>query len=77
MRQFSVDYALALQHQFNAGPVDAAYRKVNDRWKESQVEISGGIDNIADVLKSIREAFQQVETDLTNALVAGGPPATS
>ena len=73
MRQLSVDYNLALAHQFNASLVDTAYDQVNQRWLESQSELSTGMDNIANILQAIRQAFEQAEVQLTSALVGGSP----
>jgi len=72
MRQFSVDYNLALMHDFNAPLVDTAYDKVNERWVESQAEISTAIDHVANILQAIREAYEQLETQLVNALTGTG-----
>jgi hypothetical protein len=72
MRQFSIDYGLALQHSFNSSLVDGAYAKVKSRWVESQVELTSGVDNIANILKAIREAYEQLEAQLVDALSSDG-----
>ena len=61
MRLMSVDYGLALQHHFNAGPVDSEYAALKGKWDESQAEITSTVDKIADVLKAIRQAFEEAE----------------
>jgi hypothetical protein len=71
MRRMTVDFGLAIQRDFDAGPVDDAYRKVHDRWKESQNELVSGLANVADILKSIREAFEEVDKTLSSTLAAG------
>ena len=70
MRRMTVDFGLAIQRDFNAGPVDDAYRNLHDRWKESQNELVSGLANIADILKSIREAFEEVDKVLASTLAA-------
>jgi hypothetical protein len=71
MRRLTVEFTGATQHHFNAGPVDDAYRQVHDRWRESQAEISTGVDRIADILRSIREAFETVDSELAVGLPGG------
>ncbi|MGK2955007.1 MAG: hypothetical protein ACSLFI_04975 [Solirubrobacterales bacterium] len=71
MRRMTVDFGLAIQRNFDAGPVDDAYRSVHDRWKESQNELVAGLANIADILKSIREAFEEADRMLSSTLAAG------
>jgi hypothetical protein len=74
MRRLTVDFSLAVMRDFDAGPVDDAYRSVNDRWKESQAELIAGLSNIADILRAIREAFE--EADATMAASLGAAPGS-
>ena len=68
LRTMSVDCGLALQHQFNAGPVDTSYQHLKTRWDEKQVELTSAMDQIAGVLQSIRQAFEEAERQLTLGL---------
>jgi hypothetical protein len=71
MRRLTAEFAGATQHHFDAGPVDEAYRRVHERWRESQCEIRTGLDSIADILSSIREAFEAVDRELAAGLSNG------
>jgi len=73
MRQLTTDYGLAVLENFNAGPVDSAYDRLNGRWHDHQNNLTKSVLCIADALKAIREAFEAAESQLTDALSPAQP----
>ena len=76
MRRLSVDYGLAVQHRFSAPAVDESYARLNSRWVEHQNNISSTMDGIATVLRGIREAYEQLETQMVTGLQSQGSNAS-
>lgn len=68
LRHLSLDLAGAVNTNFNAGPVDAAYDERHNLWKESQSEIHTGVDSVANLLRDIRAAFEALDQELANAV---------
>jgi hypothetical protein len=73
LRRLTVDMGTAIYRDFSAsGPVDEAYRKLGERWDESRTEIDLALENIAKILDSIREAFEDADAQLAAGLEGAG-----
>lgn len=71
LRHLTLDLIGAVNANFNAGPVDSAYDELHNSWKESQCEIDTGIERVANLLRDIRLAFENAETQLVSSLAPG------
>ena len=47
MRRLTVGFGSAMQHNFNAGPVDDAYAHLHDRWSRTREKLTTGLTGLA------------------------------
>jgi len=65
LRGLPVQWDTAIMTDFSgSGEVASAYSELMSHWDKARANISDSVDRVANVIKSVREAFESVDSQM-------------